>query len=217
MRPNALAVIGAWLGLNAACGAAGLPVFGSDPEADVWLRENSRSYRRMAEAVDRQGGYTIRPGTEWPGGLAYFKDGRGYLELNDALEGGHRVSVLIFELTNLYQEQRHQEVADRVRRGELDQPAVFALWREMIEYDGLRMHRGVLAELEPKIGGIPPEMIAWATTATSFADYELPLAYDYLKAQGANGHTAYFLRLFEKHRAEYLNGPGREGAAAPSP
>jgi hypothetical protein len=165
----------------------------------------------MAEVVDRRGGYTFGPNTESPGGRAYFKDGRGYIELNDALKGPHRVSVLIFELTNLYQEPRHQEVANRVRRGELNNPAAFGLLRETIEYDGLRLHRDVLVELKPVLGTVPPEMITWASsTAKSFAEYQLPFAYDYLKAQEASGHTAHYLKLFEKHRAEYLNAMRKE-------
>jgi len=183
--------------------ATGLPGFASDREADRWVRKHSASYRNMAEAIDRRG-YSIVSTTEAPSGRAYFKDGRGYLELNDALKGAHRVSVLIFELTNLYQEDRHQEVAERVRRGELNNPAEFGLLRELIEYDGLRLHRNVLLELEPAVETVPPEMITWASsTAKRFADYQLPFAYDYIKAQAASGHTAHYLKLFAKHRAEY--------------
>lgn len=195
---------------SVAC-AAGLPDFESDQQADRWLREHSSSYQSMAEVVDRRGGCTFCRTAETPGGLAYFKDGRGYIELNDALKGPHRVSVLIFEVTNLYQERRHQEVADRVRRGELNNPAAFGLLRESIEYDGLRLHRNVLVDLQPVLGTVPPEMITWASsTAKSFAAYQLPFAYDYLKAQEASGHTAHYLRLFEKHRAEYLNAMRKE-------
>ncbi len=193
--------------------------FASDREADRWLRTNSAWYRTMAEDVDRRGGYTVRGTTETPGGLAYFEDGRGYIELNDGLKDAHRFSVLIFELTNLYQEQRHQEVADRVRRGALNDPAVFGLLREIIEYDGLRLHRDVLLELKPVLGAVPPEMITWvSSTARTFAEYHLPYAYDYLKAQAAGGHTAHYLKLFEKHRAEFLEATrGASGRQTPAP
>jgi hypothetical protein len=184
--------------------AAELPDFESDVQADRWLRKSSTCYRRMAESVDRNGGYAIIHGRDAPAGLAYFKDGRGYIELHDSLKGAHRVSVLIFELTNLHQEDRHQEVAHRVRRGELNNPAEFALLRESIEYDGLRLHHGVLQELEAVVGTVPAEMITWvSSTAKSFAEYQLPFAYDYLKAQAAGGHTAHYFKLFETHRAEY--------------
>lgn len=207
-----------------AAGAAGLPAFDSDAQADRWLREHSARYRDMAGAVDRRGGYTINRTDAYPGGVAYFQDGKGYIGLNDTLKGAHRVSVILFEVTNLFQEGRHQEVADRVRRGELDNPAAFALLRECIEYDGLRLHRDVLLELEPVLGTVPPEMITWvSSTARTFAEYRLPYAYDYLKAQAASGHTAHYLKLFEKHRAEYVEAmrraktPPPGGANEPSP
>lgn len=194
----------------------GLPDFASDQEADRWLREKVPAYRRLAEAVDRRGGYEIARGVSSPGGLAFFKDGRGHIELNDALKGPRRVSVMIFELTNLFQEPRHQEVADRVRQGRLDHPHVFGLWREMIEYDGLRLHRDVLEDLKRVLGAVPPEMIAWvSSTAKTYDEYRLPYAYDYLRAQEAGGHTAHFHRLFERHRAEYLESLKRPAQGDP--
>ncbi len=198
--------------------AEGLPDFESDQEADRWLRAQSPRYRSMAEGVDRNGGYTIGRTTEMPGGVAYFKGGRGYIELNDTVKGAHRVSLLIFELTNLHQEPRHREVTDRVRQGKLNTPAVFALLREAIECDGLRLHYDVLADLQPVLGAVPPAMITWASSnAKSFAAYRPPFVYDYLKAQEASGHTAHYIRLFEKHRAEYLEAVRKEQAGKATP
>jgi len=128
------------------------------------------------------------------GGLTYFKGGRGYLELNPAVKGAHRVSLIIFEMTNLFQEKRHLEVTNGVRRGEISTPIEFAILRESIEYDGLRLHRDVLVELEPVLGGV-------------FHRY----AFDYLKAQAASGHTGHYLKLFEKHRSEYLDAVRNDG------
>ncbi|MCE9611443.1 MAG: hypothetical protein K8R23_14700 [Chthoniobacter sp.] len=98
-------------------GAAELPAFGSDQEADRWFRENSAFYRSMAKVVEAAGGYTIGSTVEWPGGDAYYKDNQGYIKLNDSLKGAHRFSILIFELTHLYQERHHRELTDRVRLG----------------------------------------------------------------------------------------------------
>ncbi len=182
-----------------------LPVFASDQKADSWLREKSPWYRSMAESVDQHGGYTISPASESPGGLAYFKGGRGYIELNAAIKGSHRVSLLIFEMTNLYQEPRHLEVTNRVRKGELTDPTVFWLLRETIEYDGLRLHRDVLMQLKSVLETIPPDMITWISRqATTHAEYQLPSVFDYIKAQEATSHKTHYLKLFEKHRAEYL-------------
>lgn len=185
--------------------AAELPDFKSDHLADQWLREKSAWYRTMAESVDKNGGYTFLSNAEIPGGLAYTSEGRGFIELSAKLKSAHRVSILIFELTNLYQEHRHQEVANRVRTGELNNPEVFWLLREVIEHDGLRLHHKVLHELQTTLGTIPPEMITWiSSTAKTYTDYQLPFVYDYLKAQEASDHKTHYMKLFEIHRAEYL-------------
>ncbi|MCE9611444.1 MAG: hypothetical protein K8R23_14705 [Chthoniobacter sp.] len=76
----------------------------------------------------------------------------------------------------------------------------------MIEHDGIRLHHRVLQELQPVLGTVPPEMITWlSSTAKTFTDYQVPYAYDYLRAQQASGHTVGYLKLFEKHRAEVLD------------
>ncbi len=186
--------------------SVGHPDFKSDEEADRWVRNHSALYRKMANAVDRRGGYRFNVTTQFPGGVAYFKDGRGCIDLNEVLKGSHRVSVIIFELTNLYHENRHQEVTEWVRSGELNNAAAFGLLHELIEYDGLRLHRKVLLELQPVLEIVPPNMITWvSTTAKSFAEYQLPFVYDYVKAQATSGHTAHYLKLFETHRAEHLD------------
>lgn len=203
-RVLGMAVAATVLGAGLATGA-GFPEFADDLLADRWLREHSGSYRRMAEGVDGRGGYEIRRTAEYPGGVAYTSRGRGYIELNDVLQGPHRVSVLIFEMTNLHQEERHQEVAQRVRIGVLADPMEFALLREMIEYDGLHMHHQVLRELRPHLDRVPAAMMDWICEgATDLATYRPPWAYDYLKAQRASGHTTHYLRLFERHRREFL-------------
>ena len=182
-----------------------LPTFSSDEAADAWFRRHSASYRSMAETVDLAGSYSVEANPEIAGGLAWFENGRGHIAINPSLTGPVRFSILLFEVTNLFQESKHQEVAERVRRGELDNPARFALLRESIEFDGISLHYKVLQELQTTIRTIPAEMITWiSSTARTFADYQPPLAYDYLKAQEASGHTAHYLKLFEKHRAEFL-------------
>lgn len=210
-----------WLLLLLPCAAGGgeLPQFDSDQAADRWLRAHSPSYLRMAEGVDGRGGYEIYATADYPGGVAYTRDGRGYIGLNDSLKGAHRVSVLVFEMTNLHQEDRHQEVAQRVRAGRLHDAVEFSLLREMIEYDGLHLHWLVLRELRQHLETVPPEMITWvSSTAKTFAEYQPPFAYDYIKAQMAGGHTEHFIRLFQVHRAEYVESSRRQRQdAAASP
>jgi hypothetical protein len=190
-----------------------LPDFPSDLAADQWLRKESSTYQRMAKFVDHKWGYDFGQNTNSAGGLAYIENGKGHIDLNDRLKCAHRVSVMIFELTNLYQQDRHEEITTPVRRGEQKDVTKFAMLREAVEYDGLRLHREVLAELERKVGELPSEMVTWASsTATNLSSYALPYAYDYFKAQGANGHTDHYRRLFEKHAAE-----ARKGSAPIAP
>lgn len=184
------------------CGGA-MPDFPSDVAADQWLRGESAAYLRMAKFVDDRWGYQFGRNTNSAGGLAYIENGRGHIDLNDRLKGARRVSVMIFELTNLFQQDRHEEITTPVRRGEQKDVTKFAMLREAVEYDGLRLHREVLAELERKVGELPPEMVTWvSSTATNLSSYALPYAYDYFKAQAASGHTEHYRRLFEKHAAE---------------
>ena len=83
--------------------------------------------------------------------------------------------------------------------------------RESVEYDGLRLHREVLAELERTVGELPPEMIRWVScTATNLSSYALPYAYDYFKAQAKGGHTEHYYRLFKKHTAEAADSKGTQ-------
>ena len=193
--------------------AASVPSFASDSDADRWLRDHSPAYREMAVAVDQRWGCTFGVTTNAPGGLAYLRDGRGHIDLNDRLQGARRVSIIAFEMTNLFQQDRHEEITSRVRRGELRDATEFALLRETVEYDGLRLHRRVLEDLERDTGPLPPEMITWASsTATNLAGYALPYAYDYLKAQQAGGHTDHYRRLFERHTEE-ARAAGRLGTS----
>jgi hypothetical protein len=207
-----LGILGVWV-LQPVAHAGELPDFATDAAADQWVRQHSPAYRRMADSVDRRWGCEFGRTTESAGGLAYVKDGKGHIDLNDALKGAHRVSVIIFEMINLYQQDRHEEITASVRRGELRDATRFAMLRESVEYDGLRLHREVLVELERKVGELPAAMITWASSnATNLAGYLLPFAYDYFKAQAASGHTDHYRRLFEKHAAE-----ARQGQARPNP
>ena len=190
----------------------GIPAFTSDAAADAWLRTNSPSYRRMAEFVDQRWGCTFGTNTQSAGGLAYVREGRGHIDLHEDLRGPKRVSIQIFEMTNLYQQDRHESVTTPVRRGEQRDVTLFAMMREAVEYDGLRLHREVLQELENVVGELPPPMITWvSSTATNLAGYRLPYAYDYFRAQAASGHTDHYRRLFEQHAREAKESPAGRG------
>lgn len=179
-----------------------LPRFESDLAIDAWLRASSPYYAAMAAEVDRRGGYKFRASATHPKGLVLHENGQRYIELNDALTGAERVSILIFELTNAHQELRHHEVDARARDGRISDPIHFGLLHELVEYDGLRHHRRVLAELDKLVGGIPREMLLWINPEfTTFASYELPYAFTYIEAQAQSGHTAHYHRWFAQQRA----------------
>src|SRR5947209_8174054 len=93
--------------------AADFPSFASDAEADQWLRQHSPYYEKMAGEVDQRGGYKIRTSKECAKGLVSIQDGQRFIDLNPSLTGPERVSILIFELTNAFQEPAHQEVDAR--------------------------------------------------------------------------------------------------------
>lgn len=173
-----------------------LPSFTNDNEADIWLRSRSSFYHSMAKDIDERGGYTFRSWDQ-PRGTMVHADGTRYIQLNPDLKGGERLSVLIFEVTNAYQDAKHIEIDQRARVGTIKNAEEFALRHELIEYDGLRFHRDVLSELDNSIGGIPREMLIWINPRlTTLASYRLPLAHDYLECQKKGGHTDHYLNHF---------------------
>lgn len=181
---------------------AEVPDFDADINADRWLRASSPFYRTMAEAVDRDGGYVIRRGAEHPKGVVTYENGRRFIELNDTLKGPERVSILIFELTNAWQQSKHTEIDEAARNGQIVSAREFGIRHELVELDGLRLHRRVLAELEPIAGEIPRSMFTWINPElTTLAGYEIPFAHDFIKAQEGGGHTAHYWKWFGKQAA----------------
>lgn len=179
-----------------------LPSFASDKDADAWLRSKSPSYDSMANEVDRRGGYTFRSWDQ-PRGTVVHENGTRYIQLNPGLKGGERLSILIFEITNAFQDTKHIEIDQQARTGAIENAEVFALRHELIECDGLRYHRDVLSELDKFLGGIPREMLTWINPRlTTFDSYRLPLVHDYLESQNKSGHTDHYRKYFPIKRAE---------------
>jgi hypothetical protein len=175
-----------------------LPVFSDDLAADQWLRSQSPFYNSMAIDVEQRGGCIFRDWDE-PLGIVVHENGTRYIQLNNGLKGASRLSILIFEMTNAFQDAKHFEVDRRTRIGAIDHAEIFAVRHELIEYDGLRYHRIVLAELENSMGSIPREMLTWINpNLTTLASYSLPLAHEYLESQDRNGHTDHYRRYFPR-------------------
>jgi hypothetical protein len=168
--------------------AAELPSFANDKDAGAWLRSKSPFYNAMARGVDGRGGYTFRSWDQ-PRGTVVHESGTRYIQLNSDLKEGERLSILIFEITNAFQDGKHLEIDQRARTGAIKTAEVFALRHELIEYDGLRYHRDVLSELDKSMGGIPREMLTWINPQLSTLDsYSLPLVHDYLESQEKGTH-----------------------------
>jgi len=188
--------------MNAIGHAAELPSFANDKDADAWLRSKSPFYDSMAREVDGRGGYTFRSWDQ-PRGNVVQTNGTRYIQLNPDLKGGERLSILIFEMTNAYQDAKHIEIDQRARTGVIKNAEVFALRHELIEYDGLRYHRDVLSELDKSMGGIPREMLTWINPGlTTLDSYSLPLAHNYLESQNKGGHTDHYRKYFPIRRRE---------------
>jgi len=188
--------------MNAIGRAAELPLFASDKEADFWLRSKSPFYDSMAKEVDGRGGYTFQSWDQ-PRGNVVQTNGIRYIQLNHDLKGAERLSILIFEITNAFQDVKHIEIDRRATTGEIDSAEIFALRHELIEYDGLRYHRKVLSELEKSIDPIPREMLTWINPdLTTLDSYILPLAHDYLECQDKGGHTDHYRKHFPIKRGE---------------
>lgn len=181
-----------------------LPDFASDLEAHAWLRKHSPYYNTMAEEVEKAGAVSYGILKARAGGLVERGSGGRRILLAKDLKGAHRISVQIFELTNLYQQKRHDAVDERARLGTIKTPEEFGLLHELIEYDGLRYHRFVLAELDAVLeGGIPREMLTWINPElTNLASYELPLALEFVEAQAKGGHTAHYHAWFWTQKGE---------------
>ncbi len=177
-----------------------LPDFATDDAAHAWLKQKSPWYKRMSDEADKRGRVQFGSLPEGRGGLVESRHGQRHILLSDALKGAARLSILIYEMTNVYQEPAHLEVEARAREGRVATAEEFALLHELIEYDGLRYHRFVLAELDAVLtGGIPRDMLTRINPElTTLASYELPLAYVYVKAQEAGGHSAHYREAFKK-------------------
>ena len=166
---------------------------------DQWLRQQSAYYRKMASAVDADVGYSIRGSDKLAMGMVQWEEGKMVIELGNALTGAKRMSVLVFELTNAFQSPQHREIDRGATEGRITTAREFGVLHELIELDGLRHHRTVLAELERPLGSIPAEMLRWINPKLNkLSDYAVPYAHDYIKAQEASGHTAHYHSWFPR-------------------
>jgi hypothetical protein len=173
---------------------------------DAFLRESSPLYAAMARIVELHGRYKIEDKEGI--GIGMWNAGERVIQLDAGLVGAQRASVIAFEMTNAYQQQLHTEVDMAVDAGEITTQTEFALRHELIEYDGLRIHREVLGEIEKHLGKIPPAFFLWSNPKpASVSEYQLPMVMDFLKQMKASGHTAYYYQWFETRKKQVTRMP----------
>jgi hypothetical protein len=193
---KALFALAAFL-MAASVKAGDPPHFASDLAADQWLREASPYYRRMAGQIETRASYSFRGSDELSGGIVRWESGKLIIELSNSLSGAKRLSILIFEITNAFQDAQHREIDANVTAGRVATPREFGILHELVELDGLRHHRLVLQELDRKLQGIPPGILQWINPELQkLGDYELPYAFEYIKAQESGGHTKHYHEWF---------------------
>jgi hypothetical protein len=131
--------------------------------------------------------------------MVRWESGKLVIELGNSLAGAKRTSILIFELTNAYQDSQHREIDRGATEGRITTAREFGILHELVELDGLRHHRVVLEELDRRLQGIPADMFRWLSPkAVKLSDYEVPFAHDYIKAQEASGHTNHYYEWFPR-------------------
>jgi hypothetical protein len=183
--------------------AGDLPKFETDQAADTWLREHSPLYRSMVGSLEMHGGYGFASSKEIPRALTVPENGRVTIKLNEAIHGPERVSLAIFELTNAYQLDKFRDLELEVQTGVVKDASEYAILRALIEMDGLRIHRRILGELDKTLGGVPKEMFQWIRPdALTLESYELPPAFDYIRAQQNSSYRASYEQLFRQAEAK---------------
>jgi len=168
---------------------------------DAFLREVSPFYTAMARFVEFEGGYKFEDRVDLAAGK--WNAASRTIELHKDLRGAHRASIIAFEMTNAYQQKLHTEVDSKAAGGAIATETEFALLHELIEYDGLRLHRTVLEEIEKHLGRLPGDFFFTCNPKPkAVKEYQLPLVTDYLKHMKASGHTAHYYPWFRHQQKQ---------------
>jgi hypothetical protein len=200
-----------------------MPEFEKDRDIDAWLQSSSTRYRRMVELVNQRGGFEIHRASEVneggkitpiPKAFSYNDNGQRKIILNPKLQQGAAASMIIFEVTNLFQEDRHTEINNDAMTGKITCGDEYAILRQLVEFDGLRHHRDVLSELQATTGTLSPDFFSvFPTSARTLENHELPSVYFLIKSEKHSGHRAYYLSTFEKLTAQRRSLSDEESSA----
>ena len=147
---------------------------------DAFLRKTSQLYAAMARIVELDGAYQFKDKTDLEAGK--WSAGERTIDIHSSLKGAKRASVIAFEMTNAFQQRLHTEVDMAAVSGAITTESEFALRHELVEYDGLRLHREILQEIEKSLGKLPPEFFFFSNPKPgSVAEYKLPLVMESIR------------------------------------
>ncbi|MGE0707538.1 MAG: hypothetical protein AB7N76_10665 [Planctomycetota bacterium] len=188
-----------------------LPLAEADARVDQWLRRASATYARMVREIRERPDVAELRIVERPEvaqAAVAVREGRLEVQLNPALRGAQRVTLIAFEVANAYRAPEHQAIDRAVDQGLITTAAEFGLAHELYEYEALRLHRQVLTEVEERTGPLPPDMFLTTPPPPSARASRLPDLVTYLETQRRSGHTAHYERWFARRaRPE----PARQG------
>jgi hypothetical protein len=175
---------------------------------DAFLRNASPLYAAMARLVEFHGGYRIEDEEGIEGGCWY--PATRTIAVSSRLQGAERATIVAFEMTNAHQQRLHHEVDRAVAAGTITTESEFALRHELVEYDGLTLHREVLREIEQSLGELPPAFFFFVSEKPgTVAEYRLPPVTDFVAQMESSGHSKQYRQWFRKNSPRHEGDHGR--------
>lgn len=162
---------------------------------DAYLRKTSSMYAAMARLVEFRGGYQFEDRDDIEGG--YWYPSNRTIGIKSQLQGPGRITIVAFEMTNAYQQRLHCQVDQAAMVGTITSETEFSLRHELVEYDGMRIHREILKELEQSQGKLSGEyFFVSLKKPESVNEYQLPLVMDFVAQMESSGHSDLYRKWF---------------------
>ncbi|MBE2283605.1 MAG: hypothetical protein IAE77_09135 [Prosthecobacter sp.] len=156
--------------------AAEFPGFDSDINADLWLKQNSKTYQKMASNLDADGGYLLTKATATENGNFYNAQGRRCIGIPADQTGARRVCHLILHVANATHESATKAVDAELREGGIKNADEFADRLFDTFYLAHAELYQVLGELDAKLGRLPADALNyWGDRgAQTYRDLKMP-------------------------------------------
>ena len=176
----------------------------SNDEIDSWLTEKSPTYSEMVKDIRIRpifSAYVIKDSNSVKSGNTYARNGRLEIHVNSGLLPARKISTIIFEMSNAYFNPEHQKIDRLVDNGFIKTKEEFGLAHEIYEYEAIRMHRSVIADINSVCNKLPKEFYHLVSIKDrDFEDYKIPDLDRYLDNQLKSGHTDHYYRWFSKRK-----------------